>query len=84
MSRSEISEIACSHEIRTHSPPSFFMGYLSRRSPRLISRIAAPLAQWVPWLIGLSNDGSWPSHAPFSTSAHMEHPTEQNWQMVLW
>ena len=41
------------------------------------SRTAAPLAQWVPWLIGLSQPGSCPTQTPFWTSAITVQPTEQ-------
>ena len=39
--------------------------------------LAAPLAQWVPRLIGLSHAGCWRVHTPFSTSAMTVQPTEQ-------
>ena len=74
---SPISSMACSQEMRTHSPFSFFMGYFSRRSPLACSRTAAPLAQWAPRLNGLSHPGSWPVQTPFCTSAMTEQPTEQ-------
>src|SRR5215468_11025050 len=53
------------------------MGYLRRRSPWTTSRVAAPLAQCEPRLIGLSHPGSWPIHTPFDTSASTVQPTEQ-------
>src|SRR5215468_9336754 len=59
------------------------MGYLRRRSPCTTSRVAAPLAQCEPRLIGLSQPGSWPTHTPFSTSAMTVQPTEQCVQMFL-
>src|SRR5699024_9312655 len=37
----------------------------------------------VPWLIGLSNTGSWPTQTPFCTSAQIEQPTEQKGQIVF-
>ena len=74
---SPISLIACSHETRTHSPFSFFMGYFRRRSPWACSRTAAPLAQWAPRLNGLSQPGSWPTQTPSLTSAITVQPTEQ-------
>src|SRR4051812_26308767 len=78
-----ISSIAWSQEIRFHSPFSSFTGYLLRRSPLVSSRTDAPLAQWVPWLIGLSQPGSWPVQTPFWTSAMTVQPTEQWVQMLL-
>src|SRR5688572_11393144 len=48
-----------------------------------VSRMAAPLAQCVPRLIGLSHDGSWPTHTPLTTSAVTVQPTEQCVQMFL-
>ncbi|GJE33302.1 hypothetical protein LDDCCGHA_3502 [Methylobacterium oxalidis] len=51
---SPISSIAWSQEILVHCPPTSFIGYLRRRSPCTSSRIAAPLAQCVPRLIGLA------------------------------
>ena len=74
---SPISLIACSQLMRFHSPPSFFIGYLSRRSPWACSRTAAPLAQWAPRLNGLSQPGSWPTQTPSETSATTVQPTEQ-------
>src|SRR6056297_785957 len=74
---SPISLIACSHEMRFHSPPSFFIGYLRRRSPWACSRTAAPLAQCAPRLNGLSQPGSWPIQTPLLTSATTVQPTEQ-------
>ena len=64
-SLSPISLIAWSQERRCHWPPTSFIGYFSRRSPCTISRTEAPLAQCVPRLIGLSQDGSWPTQTPF-------------------
>ena len=58
-------------------------GYFSRRSPWASSRVAAPLAQCVPMLIGLSKTGSWPVHTPFFTSAQMAQPIEQSGQIVF-
>jgi hypothetical protein len=69
--------------MRIHLPSASFIGYFSRRSPCASSRVAAPLAQCVPILIGLSNTGSCPIHTPFCTSAQMAQPTEQNGQMVF-
>src|SRR4051812_14130110 len=63
--------------MRCHSPPASFIGYFRRRSLVTSSRIAAPLAQWVPRLIGLSQDGSWPTQTPLTTSAVTVQPTEQ-------
>src|SRR3954469_11745384 len=45
--------------------------------------MAAPLAQCVPRLIGLAQDGSWPTHTPFTTSAVTVQPTEQCVQMFF-
>src|SRR3712207_2151450 len=45
--------------------------------------MAAPLAQWVPRLMGLSQDGSWPIQTPFCTSAVTVQPTEQWVQMFF-
>src|SRR3954469_22633929 len=45
--------------------------------------MAAPLAQWVPRLIGLLQAGSWPVHTPFCTSARTVQPTEQWVQTFL-
>ncbi|GJE03144.1 hypothetical protein GMJLKIPL_5095 [Methylobacterium isbiliense] len=78
-----ISSIACSQEILCHSPLTIFIGYLRRRSPCTSSRMAAPLAQWVPRLIGLAQDGSWPTQTPLTTSAVTVQPTEQWVQMFL-
>ena len=63
--------------MRFHSPPTFFVGYLRRRSPWACSRTLAPLAQCAPRLKGLSNDGDWPTQTPSYTSAVTVHPTEQ-------
>src|SRR5829696_614875 len=83
ISLSPISSIAWSHEIRCHWPLASFRGYFSRRSPCTISRIAAPLAQWVPRFSGLAQDGSWPVQTPFWTSAVTVQPTEQWVQMFF-
>src|SRR3712207_6462231 len=83
ISLSPISLIACSQVIRCHWLLTSFTGYLRRRSPCTSSRIAAPLAQWVPRLIGLSQPGSWPVHTPFCTSAVTVQPTEQWVQMFF-
>ena len=80
---SPISSIACSQEMRCHSPPTFFIGYLRRRSPCTSSRTDAPLAQWVPRLSGLSQAGSWPTQTPSCTSAMTVQPTEQWVQMFF-
>src|SRR4051794_16486548 len=69
--------------MRCHCPPDSFIGYLRRRSLCTISRIAAPFAQCVPRLIGLSQEGSWPVQTPFCTSAVTVQPTEQWVQMFL-
>src|SRR4051794_23762254 len=69
--------------MRRHCPPASFIGYFRRRSLCTISRIAAPLAQCVPRLIGLSQDGSCPTQTPFCTSAVTVQPTEQWVQMFL-
>src|SRR4051794_39515505 len=69
--------MAVTHEMRCHCPSTSFIGYLSRRSLCTSSRMAAPLAQWVPRLIGLSHEGSWPTQTPFTTSAVTVQPTEQ-------
>ena len=82
-SSSPISSIAWSQEMRSHSPSTIFIGYFSRRSPCTSSRIAAPLAQCVPRLIGLSQAGSWPTQTPFCTSAMTVQPTEQWVQMFF-
>src|SRR4051794_11427703 len=63
--------------MRCHCPPASFIGYFRRRSLCTISRMAAPLAQCVPRLIGLSQEGSCPVHTPFCTSAVTVQPTEQ-------
>src|SRR5580704_7859821 len=80
---SPISAIAWSQEIRVHLPSTIFVGYLSRRSPCACSRTEAPLAQWEPKLIGLSNPGSWRVHTPFCTVAITVQPTEQWVHTVL-
>src|SRR5690606_5632153 len=69
--------------MRVHFPPTSFIGYLRRRSPIASSRVAAPLAQCVPMLTGLSKTGSCAVQTPFSTSAQIEQPTAQNGQTVL-
>src|SRR6202040_2642048 len=69
--------MAWSQLIRVHWPPTSFSGYLSRRSPETSSRTEAPLAQWEPRLMGLSQLGSWPIHTPFATSAVTVQPTAQ-------
>src|SRR5579864_2921208 len=69
--------------MRVHCPLTSFKGYLSRRSPETSSRTEAPLAQWEPRLIGLSQLGSWPIHTPFATSAVTVQPTEQCVQTLL-
>src|SRR6056297_2160103 len=74
---SPISLIACSQEILTHSPFSFFIGYFRRRSPWACSRTDAPLAQCAPRLNGLSHPGSCPVQTPSCTSATTVQPTEQ-------
>src|SRR5215813_12481605 len=83
MSLPAISPIAASHETRVHWPLTSLSGYLSRRSPETSSRTDAPLAQWEPRLIGLSQLGSWPIHTPFDTSAVTVQPTEQCVQTLL-
>src|SRR5438270_1564625 len=75
--------MAVSQEMRCHCPSTSFIGYLSRRSLCTSSRIAAPLAQCVPRLIGLSQEGSWPTQTPFTTSAVTVQPTEQCVQMFF-
>src|SRR5918997_290817 len=69
--------------MRCHWPLTSLVGYFRRRSPPTVSRMAAPLAQWVPRLMGLSQLGSWPTHTPFCTSAVTVHPTEQWVQMFF-
>src|SRR5687768_2543120 len=51
---------AWSQPMRCHFPSTSFIGYLSRRESWAMpcSRIAAPLAQCEPRLIGESNTGS--------------------------
>src|SRR5690242_19368054 len=66
-----------------HCPASSFIGYFTRRSPWQTSRIAAPLAQWPPRLIGDSKVGSWLIQTPFCTSAVTVQPTEQCVQRFL-
>src|SRR5215468_8660228 len=83
MSLSPISSIAVSQETFVHCPLTSFIGYLRRRSPWASSRTDAPLAQWEPRLIGLSQLGSWPIHTPFATSAVTVQPTEQCVQIFL-
>jgi hypothetical protein len=41
------------------------------------------LAQCVPRFSGLAQDGSWPVHTPFCTSAVTVQPTEQWVQMFF-
>ena len=53
-----IASSASSHETRRHWPFSSFIGVFRRRSPLVVSRAAAPLAQWPPRLIGDSNAAS--------------------------
>src|SRR5246127_1379035 len=69
--------------MRVHWPPTSFNGYFSRRSPETSSRTEAPLAQWEPRLIGLSQLGSCPIHTPLATSAVTVQPTAQWVQMLL-
>src|SRR5215213_7568599 len=69
--------------MRCHCPPTSFIGYLRRRAPPTSSRTPAPLAQCVPRLIGLSQDGSCPTQTPFTTSAVTVQPTEQCVQMFF-
>src|SRR6185436_13190395 len=69
--------------MRCHWLLTSLSGYLRRRSPCTISRIDAPLAQWVPRLIGLVQDGSCPVQTPFWTSAVTVQPTEQWVQMFF-
>ena len=73
----DISFNATSQLIFWYLPLTSFIGYLRRISPWPCSRIAAPLAQCAPRLMGESNTGSWPIHTPFCTSASMAQPTEQ-------
>src|ERR1700748_1822577 len=68
--------------MRDHWPFVSFSGYLSRRSPETSSRTAAPLAQWEPRLIGLSQLGSWPIQILFTTSAVTVQPPAQ-WVHIL-
>src|SRR3546814_17695692 len=69
--------MACSQETRVHWPSTSLVGYLIRRSLCTSARTLAPLAQCEPRLIGLSQDGSWPVHTPFWTSAVTVQPTAQ-------
>ena len=69
--------MASSQDMRTHSPPTFFIGYFRRRSPWTSSRAAAPLAQWAPRLIGLSQAGSCPIQTSLRTSAITVQATAQ-------
>jgi hypothetical protein len=80
---SATSAIAWSQDRRVHWPFTSFIGYFRRRSPCTSSRTEAPLAQWVPRLIGDSQDGSCPTQTPFCTSAVTVQPTEQWVQMFL-
>src|SRR6195952_3564101 len=75
--------MAWSQEMRCHCPPASFIGYFRRRSLVTSSRIAAPLAQWVPRLIGLAQEGSWPTQTPLTTSAVTVQPTEQGVQFFF-
>src|ERR1700738_3494447 len=75
--------MAWSHLMRVHCPLTSFSGYLSRGSPETSSRTEAPLAQWEPRLIGLSQLGSWPIHTPLATSAVTVQPTAQWVQTLL-
>src|SRR5262245_21544166 len=75
--------MAASQDTRVHLPLVSFIGYFRRRSPCTISRMAAPLAQCEPRLIGESQLGSWPTQTPFDTSAVTVQPTEQCVQMLL-
>src|SRR4051812_1021789 len=72
-----ISLYAWSHEMRWYLPSTSFIGYRRRYSPWPCSRMAAPLAQCAPRLIGESNTGSRRTHTPFSTTASIAQPTEQ-------
>ena len=83
ISLSPISLIATSQEMRVHLPSTSLIGYLRRRSPCTSSRVAAPLAQCEPRLIGESQPGSWPTQTPFCTSPITVQPTEQCVQMFL-
>src|SRR3546814_18735092 len=69
--------MATSQVTRVHWPSTSLSGYLSRRSLCTSSRTAAPLTQCEPRLIGLSQEGSWPVHTPFWTSAVTVQPTAQ-------
>src|ERR1700740_3420008 len=75
--------MAWSQLIRVHARSTSFRGYLSRRSPETSSRTEAPLAQWEPRLIGLSQLGSCPIHTPLATAAVTVQPTAQWVQMLL-
>src|SRR6478609_7522621 len=77
ISLSPSSLIAWSQVIFWYLPLTSFIGVFNRWSPWPCSRIDAPFAQCAPRLIGESNTGSWRTHTPFSTTASMEHPTEQ-------
>src|SRR3954468_10080932 len=83
MSLLPISSIAVAPDTRVHCPFTSFIGYFRRRSPCTSSRVAAPLAQCEPRLIGESQPGSWPTHTPFDTSAITVQPTEQCVQIFL-
>ena len=78
-----ISSSAWSQDRRRHSPSTSFSGYFSRRSPCTSSRTLAPLAQWVPWLMGDSQAGSCPTQTSSCTSAMTVQPTEQWVQTFL-
>src|SRR5215475_1312892 len=77
LSLSPISSIACCQDTLVHWPLTSFIGYFRRRSPCTSSRVAAPLAQCEPRLIGESQPGSCPTHTPLTTSPMTVQPTEQ-------
>src|SRR3954468_20466129 len=83
MSLLPISSIAVAQDTRVHCPFTSFIGYFRRRSPCTISRVAAPLAQCEPRLIGESQAGSCPTHTPLTTSPITVQPTEQCVQMFF-
>src|ERR1044071_3669661 len=58
ISLSPISLIAVSHAMRVHWPFANFIGYRRLGAPCTSPRVAAPLAQCEPRLIGLSQPGS--------------------------
>src|SRR5438093_5878452 len=84
MSRSfaAIASSASSHDTRRHLPSASFIGVFSRRSLLVVSRAAAPFAQWPPRLIGDSKAASWRVQTPLSTVALIEQPTAQKGQIV--